>query len=99
MNKEEICYMSACDMAEKINTQEITSQEITEIIIERIEKLNPIINAYCTPTFDLARRMAKKADEKVKKGEIKPKEGVKLIDFYIETMEGYTYLNELGYKL
>ena len=69
MNKEEISYMSAFDMFEKIKSQELTSVEITEIIIERIEKINPIINAYCTPTFDLARETAKKADEAVKRGE------------------------------
>ncbi|MFX0080719.1 MAG: amidase [Candidatus Hodarchaeota archaeon] len=72
MNKEEICFMSACDMLEKIKSQEITSQEITEAIIERIEKINPIVNAYCTPTFEMAREMAQKADEKVKKNEKQP---------------------------
>ncbi len=69
MKNEEICYMSAYEMAEKIKNQELSSEEITEIIIERIEKINPIINAYCTPTFDLARELAKKADLAVKKGE------------------------------
>ncbi len=69
MKKEDICFMSACDMAEKIKTQELTSQEITEIIIERIEEINPMINAYCTPTFDIARKVAKEADILVKKGE------------------------------
>ncbi|TFG09046.1 MAG: amidase [Promethearchaeota archaeon] len=69
MIKEDICFMPACDMAEKIKTQELTSVEITETIIERIEKINPIINAYCTTTFDLARDMAKRADNAVKKGE------------------------------
>jgi Asp-tRNA(Asn)/Glu-tRNA(Gln) amidotransferase A subunit family amidase len=69
MRKEDICFMSACEMAEKIRTQELTAQEITEIIIERIERLNPSINAYCTPTPELARDMAKKADERVKGGE------------------------------
>ncbi len=69
MNKEEICFMSAIDMFEVIRRQELTSVEITETIIERIEKVNPIINAYCTTTFDLARKMAKEADDKVKKGE------------------------------
>ena len=69
MNKEDIYFMSACEMVDKIKTQELTSQEITEIIIERIEKINPIINAYCTPTFELAREMAEKADIAVKKGE------------------------------
>ncbi len=69
MKKEEICYMSAYEMAEKIRNQELSSEEITEIIIERIEKINPIINTYCTTTFDLAREAAKKADDAVKKGE------------------------------
>ncbi|GAI72649.1 unnamed protein product [marine sediment metagenome] len=67
MNKEDICFMSAVDMFDAIRKQELTSQEITETIIERIEKINPIINAYCTPTFDLAREMARKADDKIKK--------------------------------
>jgi aspartyl-tRNA(Asn)/glutamyl-tRNA(Gln) amidotransferase subunit A len=69
MSKEDICFISAYDMREKIKTQELTSLEITEIIIERIEKINPIIHAFCTPTFDLARETAKKADDAIKKGE------------------------------
>ena len=69
MNKEEICFLSACDLRDKISTQELTSLEITETVIERIEKINPIINAYCTPTFDLARDMAIAADKRVKNGE------------------------------
>jgi len=67
MNKEDICFMSAFEMREKIKSQELSSIEITETIIERIEKINPIINAYCTPTFELARETAKKADEAVKR--------------------------------
>jgi Asp-tRNA(Asn)/Glu-tRNA(Gln) amidotransferase A subunit family amidase len=69
MNKEEICFLSASDMFNAIKNQEITSVEITETIIERIEKINPLTNAYCTTTFDLAREMAREADNKVKKGE------------------------------
>jgi len=55
-------------MTNGIKNQEITSLEITEAIIERIQKINPIINAYCTPTFDIAREMAKEADNLVKQG-------------------------------
>ncbi|MFX1488361.1 MAG: amidase [Promethearchaeota archaeon] len=69
MKKEDICYMSAYDMGVKIKSQEITAEEITEIIIERIEKINPVINAYCTLTFDLARETAKAADKAIKEGE------------------------------
>jgi Asp-tRNA(Asn)/Glu-tRNA(Gln) amidotransferase A subunit family amidase len=69
MKKEDISYMPAYEMREKIENQEIPSEEITEIIIEKIEKINPLINAYCTPTFKLARELAKKADKAVKNGE------------------------------
>ncbi|MFX0009979.1 MAG: amidase [Candidatus Hermodarchaeota archaeon] len=69
MNKEDICFLSAYEMREKIQSQELTSSEITETIIERIEKINPIINAYCTPTFEVAREMAKKADIAIKQNE------------------------------
>ena len=61
MNKEDICFMSAFEMREKIKTQELSSVEITETIIERIKKINPILNAYCTPTFDLARKKSIKS--------------------------------------
>ncbi|MHA1291465.1 MAG: amidase [Promethearchaeota archaeon] len=69
MNKEQICFMPAYELVEKIKTQELTSEEITEIFIERINKINPIINAYCIFTYDLARKAAKKADDAIKKGE------------------------------
>ena len=69
MNKTEICFMSALDLRDSIAHQELSSSEVTEIFIERIQEINPIINAYCTPTFDLARDMAKEADKKVKNGD------------------------------
>ena len=69
MNKEDICYLSSYEMGEKIKTQELPAAEIVEAIIERIEKINPLLNAYCTTTFDIARDMARKADESVKRGE------------------------------
>ncbi len=69
MNKEDLCFLSAYEMREKIRSQELSSLEITETIIERIQKINPIVNAYCTTTFDLARDLANKADNLVKKEE------------------------------
>ncbi len=69
MRKEDICFSSACTIADLIKRQEITAVEITETFIERIEKLNSKINAYCTLTFDMAREQAKNADDSVKKGE------------------------------
>ncbi len=42
---------------------------------------------------DLARQVKTAIDQKIKEGSIKPKEGVGLIDFYEEEMNGYTYLS------
>jgi len=68
MKKEDICFISAVELRDKIKTQELTSVEITETIIERVERINPILNAFCTPTFNIAREMAKEADKRVKNG-------------------------------
>ena len=44
MDKDEICYMPAYEIADKIKRQEFTSLEITETIIERIEKFSKKIH-------------------------------------------------------
>ncbi len=69
MNKDEICFSSAVKLANSIKSQEISAIEVAETIFERIEKINPHINAYCTPTFELARELAKKADLRIKNRE------------------------------
>lgn len=38
--------------------------ELLEIIIKRIEQVEPIINSYITKTFDLARKQAKESDKR-----------------------------------
>lgn len=42
---------------------------------------------------DLAKIVKRELDQQVREGNIKPKEGVNLIDFYEEVMNGYTYLS------
>jgi len=66
---DNIFFKPAYELGEMVKSQEMTSEELTEKIIERIQRVNPIINAYCTTSFDMARDMAKKADTAVKNGE------------------------------
>ncbi|MGQ9460192.1 MAG: amidase [Candidatus Bathyarchaeaceae archaeon] len=65
---EELCYMPALEMAEAIRRQEISCVKVVDTILERIEKINPKINAYCTVLTKEARQAAKEADEAVKQG-------------------------------
>ena len=65
---EELCYMPALEMAEAIRKREFSCIEVVDAILERIEKINPKINAYCTVLTEEARQAAKEADEAVKQG-------------------------------
>ncbi|MBN2149996.1 MAG: amidase [Candidatus Lokiarchaeota archaeon] len=68
MHRHDACFGPAHELRDKIARQEVTAAETCEMIIERIEKANPVINAYCTTTFDLARAMARDADARARRG-------------------------------
>lgn len=63
MEDESVCYLSATEMVKMIKTKKISPVEIVQALLERIERLNPKINAYCTILADLAQREAKRAEE------------------------------------
>jgi len=50
----EIHNLPAYELAEKIKNKEISSLEVTELFIERIEKYDDDINAVVIRTFDEA---------------------------------------------
>jgi len=65
----EISQLSATDLVGKIKDGELSSQEVVEAFIQRIETVNDKLNAVVIPTFDNARAQAKEADRKQKAGE------------------------------
>ena len=69
MNNLDICYMSALEMAEAIKTKGLSPVEIMDAVLERIERLNPKVNAYCTLVAEGAGRQAKEAEAMVMRGE------------------------------
>ena len=48
---------------EAIRKREISCTEVLDAILERIEKINPKINAFCTVSTEEAHQAAKEADE------------------------------------
>ncbi len=50
----ETAFMDAAAQAELVRNKEVTPLELVEAAIERIEHLNPKLNAVVTPMFDLA---------------------------------------------
>jgi Asp-tRNA(Asn)/Glu-tRNA(Gln) amidotransferase A subunit family amidase len=67
MANYEICWMNASDLARAIAVKKLSPVEVVKAILERIEVINPKINAYVTVTADLAMDMARAAEEAVMK--------------------------------
>lgn len=65
-------FASATDMLAALASREISSAELTELHIARIEALDGDINAIPVRTFDRARAQAKEADSRLAAGETAP---------------------------
>ncbi|MDZ4860383.1 MAG: amidase [Candidatus Hydrogenedentes bacterium] len=66
---DSLAFASALEVARAIRSGQVSSLEITEHMLQRIEKHNPGINAVVTVSGELARTMAKAADEALARGE------------------------------
>src|SRR5215471_11371158 len=64
----EICRMDAVTLADKIRTKQLSPTEVTEAVLARMEKLNPVLGAFCTPTPDIARQQAKAVEADIMAG-------------------------------
>lgn len=60
---------TAKELARDIGKGKLSSVEVTDFFIDRIERHNPIINAVIAERFEEARKEARRADEMVKRGE------------------------------
>ncbi len=74
---DDLCWLPATDLSTLIRAKQVSPVEVAEAILARVEHLNPVLNAFCTLTADLARRAAKEAEISVMKGEpVGPLSGV-----------------------
>jgi aspartyl-tRNA(Asn)/glutamyl-tRNA(Gln) amidotransferase subunit A len=65
------------DFAELVSSQSISCEELTEITLDRIRKLNPKLNGFITILEDSAKHDAKDADASIRRGKYKgPLHGV-----------------------
>ncbi|MEO2173510.1 MAG: amidase [bacterium] len=64
-----LAHLSALELAQKIRDKEITSVELTQLYIDRIEEFDGDINAVVVRIFDDALACARRADEAIAAGE------------------------------
>lgn len=69
MNEEAICYLSACELAERIRRRELSAVEVMHAHLMQIERLNPTVNALVTITAEQALRDARDADQALRRSQ------------------------------
>jgi len=69
VNTYDICCMSVGDTVQAIRAKRLSPVEVTEAVLNRIEELNPQVNAYCTVAAEGARRQAAEAEAAVMRGD------------------------------
>src|SRR5687767_3541383 len=78
VGKEEICYASAVELAGRIRRREVSAREVMAAHLERIERVNPTVNAIVSmlpPERALA--LAEEADRALGSGaEVGPLHGL-----------------------
>lgn len=62
---EDVCFLTAVDLAQAIRARKISPLEVFEATAARIEAVNPMLNAYCTLDLDRAREAARQAEAEV----------------------------------
>src|SRR5262245_11804134 len=69
MNADELCYTPAHQLARMIAQRDLSPTELLEALFVRIERINPVINAYATMAHDRAREEAQQAEAAVMRGD------------------------------
>jgi amidase len=69
MTDTALCFLTAVELAKKIRSGELSAVETMEAHLAQIEKVNPQVNAIVTLLPEMAMEAARKADEKLARGE------------------------------
>lgn len=68
--KNVLLKLSATTLAKKIRSKEISSQDVVRAYIERIQEVNPILNAVVEERYDAALKEAVVCDENIRSGKV-----------------------------
>ncbi len=66
--EDDIAFATVTQLSRWIEKRQLTSERLTNIYMERLERFNPKLRCAITITRELALRQAKQADEEIRKG-------------------------------
>lgn len=64
----EICRMDAVRLAGLIRTKKLSAVDVTRAVIDRMDRLDPHLHAFCTPTPELAIEAAERVEKNIMSG-------------------------------
>lgn len=73
---EDLHYLSAHDALERFRSKELSPVELMTAVIDRAEKVEPQINAFCDTRYDDALELAREAERRFAAGEARALEGL-----------------------
>ncbi len=73
---DDVAFAGAARIAEMVRAKEVSPSELVELYLQRIESLDPELNAYRVVLAEGARADAKRAEERLAKGDDAPLLGV-----------------------
>ena len=62
MSGDDLAWLPAVEIAAAVRAKKLSPVEITRAILDRIERLNPALGAYCTVTADEALASARQLE-------------------------------------
>ncbi len=62
MASDDLCWRSATELAAQIRSKKVSPVEVIDAVLDRIDRVNPRLNAYVTVTAEAARREARAAE-------------------------------------
>lgn len=85
---EQLAFAGSARQAQLLRDREVSSRELTEGYLERIERLDPRLNAYCLVLAEKALAQAGEADRRIASGVQAPLLGVPLAIKDVEDLAG-----------
>lgn len=64
----DIAFLTATELSPLIKSRQLSPVELTKNILNRIDKIDPILHTYITPLPDLALQQAREAEENIMRG-------------------------------
>src|SRR5262249_39723278 len=54
MTSSDLCWTPATELARLIRSRALSPVEVMQAVLDRIDRVNPLLNAFCTPTVEAA---------------------------------------------